>query len=52
MTGELQDLRMTQLIFDIEDVQRVRGTELSFLLLDRSAEPADRRCDVQTDGQT
>ena len=40
---------MTQLIFDIEDVQRVRGTVLSFLLLVRSAEPADRRCDRQTD---
>ena len=32
---------------------RVRGTELSFLLLVRSADPADRsRCDRQTDGQT
>ena len=31
---------------------RVRGTELSSLLLVRSADPADRRCDRQTDRQT
>ena len=29
----------------------VRGTELSFLLLVRCADPADRRCDRQTDRQ-
>ena len=31
---------------------RIRGTVLDFLLLVRSADPADRRCDRQTDGQT
>ena len=30
----------------------MRGAELSFLLLVRSADPADRRCDTQTDRQT
>ena len=30
----------------------VRGTQLSFLLLIRSADPADRRCDRETDRQT
>ena len=29
---------------------RLRGTELSFLLLVRSVDPADRRCDGRTDG--
>ena len=31
---------------------RLRGTELSFLLLVRSVDPADRRCDGRTDGRT
>ena len=31
---------------------RVRGTERRFLLLVLSADPADSRCDRQTDGQT
>ena len=38
----------------IEDVLLywVRGTELIFLLLDRFADPADRRCDRCSNGQT
>ena len=32
------------------NTNRIRGTELNFLLLVRSADPADSRCDWRTDG--
>ena len=32
-------------------IYRVRGTKLSFLLLVRFADPADRKCDRPTDGR-
>ena len=43
---------MLLLSSEILKTYEVRGSELVFLLLIRSADPADRRCDRQTDGRT
>ena len=43
---------MLLLSSEILKTYEVRGTELVFLLLVHSADPADRRCDRRTDGQT